>query len=54
VVPHRAERSIGSERTCATDTDDPELIDRTLLALCGTTAVPLRAAGLAARTVTLK
>jgi len=52
-VPHRAERSIGAERTFPADTDDPDAIDRMLLALSREAATRLRAAGLAARTVTL-
>ncbi|AXI77094.1 DNA polymerase IV [Peterkaempfera bronchialis] len=54
VVPHRAERSLGAEHTYPADTDDPETVERTLLALAGATAARLRAAHLAARTVTLK
>jgi DNA polymerase-4 len=52
-VPHRAERSIGAERTFPADTDDPDAIDRMLLALSREATARLRAAGLAARTVTL-
>ncbi|WP_377272060.1 DNA polymerase IV [Peterkaempfera sp. SMS 1(5)a] len=54
VVPYRAERSLGAEHTYPADTDDPEVVERTLLALSGATAARLRAARLAARTVTLK
>ena len=54
VVPYRTERSIGCEHTYPADTDDPEAVGRTLLALAGVTATRLRAARLAARTVTLK
>ncbi|MFJ6213954.1 DNA polymerase IV [Streptomyces sp. NPDC092296] len=54
VVPHRAERSLGAEHTYPADTDDPETVERTLLALAAATAARLRAGRLAARTVTLK
>jgi DNA polymerase-4 len=59
-VPAREEddgsgsRSVGAEHTFPADTDDPEVISRTLLALAGESAARLREAGLAARTVILK
>lgn len=54
VTPERVEKSIGAETTFDTDVADPEVIRRTLLALAGTVAGRLRAAGQAGRTVALK
>jgi DNA polymerase IV len=54
VTPERVEKSIGAETTFDVDVADPEEIRRTLLALAGTVAGRLRAAGQAGRTVSLK
>src|SRR4051794_7905364 len=54
VSPVRVEKSIGAETTFDVDVDDPATIRRTLLALSGTVAGRLRAAGQAGRTVALK
>ena len=54
VVPHRDPKSIGHERTFEEDTDDPERVRKTLLALSDTVAVRLRKHELEGKTVTLK
>jgi DNA polymerase-4 len=54
VTPGVAEKSIGAEETFAADIADPDLIRRELLRLSGRTAHGLRAAGCAARTVSVK
>ncbi|MEY9874969.1 DNA polymerase-4 [Streptacidiphilus sp. MAP12-33] len=55
VVPQRAERSLGGERTFPADVSgDHEVIRTTLLGLAQQNAARLRAGGLAARTVTVK
>ena len=47
-------KSIGHEHTFDVDTSDPELIERTLLAMADGVASRLRSAGLKAGTVTVK
>jgi DNA polymerase-4 len=54
VTPHVPEKSIGAEETFPADIGDPEQIRRELLKLSGRTAASLRAAGHAARTVSVK
>ena len=54
VVSSVPEKSIGAEETFPSDVDDPELIRRELLRLCGRTARGLRSAGSLARTVVVK
>ncbi|MBF9070996.1 DNA polymerase IV [Streptacidiphilus fuscans] len=55
VVPQRAERSLGGERTFPADVSaEHELIRTTLLRLAESAAARLRAAGVAGRTVTVK
>ncbi len=54
VVPRREEKSVGAEETFPADVDDPDVIRRELLRLSDKTARSLRAAGLAAKTVTVK
>ncbi|WP_232248403.1 DNA polymerase IV [Streptacidiphilus rugosus] len=55
VVPQRAERSLGGERTFPADVSaEHELIRTTLLGLAQSAAARLRAGGLAGRTVTVK
>lgn len=54
VVPDVAERSCGAERTFEADIDDPVELRRHLLDLSVRTAERLRAAGRAARTVSIK
>jgi len=53
-VPHRDPKSIGHERTFEEDTDDPERVRKTLLALSDAVAVRLRKHELEGKTVTLK
>jgi DNA polymerase-4 len=54
VEPHREEKSVGAEETFPADVDDPDVIRRELLRLSDKTARSLRAAGLVAKTVTVK
>jgi DNA polymerase-4 len=54
VVTEHEAKSIGHEHTFSRDTADPEVIERTLLALADGVATRLRAAGLRAGTVTVK
>ena len=54
VVPHEPDKSLGAEETFPRDVDDPVVLRRELLRLADRTAVRLRAAGLVARTVSLK
>jgi DNA polymerase IV len=54
VTPEHVEKSIGAEITFDTDVADPTTIRRALLALAGKTAIRLRRAGQAGRTVTIK
>jgi DNA polymerase-4 len=54
VVPHREEKSVGAEETFPADVDDSDVIRRELLRLSDKTARSLRAAGLVAKTVTVK
>ncbi len=54
VVPHHEPKSIGHETTFAEDTDDPERVRKTLLALSDAVAVRLRKHELEGKTVTLK
>jgi DNA polymerase-4 len=54
VVPEAAEKSIGAEETFEVDVDDPEVVLREVLRLAERTAVRLRSAGMAGRTVVLK
>jgi len=54
VDPELVEKSISAETTFDTDVADPDTVRRTLLALAGRTAVRLRAAGQAGRTVAIK
>jgi DNA polymerase IV len=54
VTPHRAPQSIGSETTFAEDTDDAEILRRTLLELAEKVGQRLRAEGFMAMKVTLK
>jgi DNA polymerase IV len=54
VTPHRDPQSIGAETTFAEDTDDAEIVHRTLLELAGKVGQRLRAEGLMATKVTLK
>jgi DNA polymerase-4 len=54
VVPHREEKSVGAEETFPADVDDPDVIRRELLRLSDKTATSLRAAGVVAKTVTVK
>ncbi len=54
VVTEHEAKTIGHEHTFSQDTADPEIIERTLLALADGVAARLRAAGLRAGTVTVK
>jgi DNA polymerase-4 len=54
VTPHEPEKSIGNERTFATDLDDADAIRAHLLQLCDEVGARLRAAGLTGRTIALK
>jgi DNA polymerase IV len=54
VTSHRDPQSIGAETTFAEDTDDAEIVHRTLLELAGKVGQRLRAEGLMATKVTLK
>jgi DNA polymerase-4 len=54
VVPERETKSIGNEVTFDRDTDDDDLIRRTLLALSDKVAMRLRTAGFEAAGITLK
>jgi len=54
VVTEHEAKTIGHEHTFSRDTSDPEVIERTLLALADGVAARLRAAGLRAGTVTVK
>jgi DNA polymerase-4 len=54
VTPPETERSIGAEETFDVDVTDHEVLARELLRLAERTAGRLRAAGLAARTVSIK
>jgi DNA polymerase IV len=54
VTPHRNPQSIGAETTFAADTDDAEILRRTLLELAAKVGQRLRAEGFMAVKVTLK
>ncbi|MCW2746550.1 MAG: dinB [Mycobacterium sp.] len=54
VVPTEPDRSVGAERTFASDVDDPARIRRELLRLSDDTAARLRGRALLGRTVTIK
>ncbi len=54
VVPEAVEKSIGAEETFEVDVDDPQVVLREVLRLSERTAVRLRSAGMAGRTVVLK
>lgn len=54
VEPTREEKSLGTERTFAVDVDDREHVEAVLLDQCVRVAARLRAAGLVARTVSIK
>ena len=54
VVPHEREKSIGAEHTFDTDIDDPAVLHRELLGLSERVAARVRAAGVRARTVSIK
>jgi DNA polymerase-4 len=54
VVPERATKSIGAEETFAVDLDTRDACDREVVRLADRVAARLHAAGLEARTVTLK
>ncbi|MER2135360.1 MAG: DNA polymerase IV [Arthrobacter sp.] len=54
VTPVRVEKSIGAEETFARDVDEDEVLETELLRLAHRTAARMRAAGLQARSVSLK
>ena len=54
VVPETVEKSVGAEETFEVDVDDPQVVLREVLRLSERTAVRLRSAGMAGRTVVLK
>ncbi len=53
VVASPRERSVGSEETFSSDTDDPEVIRRELLRMSDRTAARLRSSGLLGRTIVI-
>jgi len=53
VVPTEPERSVGSQETLGSDTDDPDVVRRELLRMADRTASRMRTAGLAGRTVSI-
>lgn len=54
VVGREAAKSVGHEHTFDVDTSDPEVIERTLLAMADGVAARLRASGVKAATITVK
>ncbi len=54
VTTHESARSVSAEQTWEEDVDDPEILDRRMLALAEKVGHRLRKSGLAARTVTIK
>jgi DNA polymerase IV len=54
VIAHEPDKSIGAEETFARDVDDPDVVRRELLRLCGRTAARLRDGGMVGRTISIK
>ncbi len=54
VQPHEEAKSVSAEQTWEEDVDDPDVLDRRLLALAEKVGARLRRSGFAARTITIK